>query len=198
MRDWLPMERAGGVRQLTMSRADDWGGYRITVNCLAPGWFQTAQNRVMYESKEWVEYLVERIPLKRPGAPNDLEGPIVFWLLRLAAMTKQTMLINGGIRPGSVPMWAPKRTLGSVAGRAIAGHGVVADKVGLPLHASGIDVDQQRRVGGHDDELAVAFEAGRPGCVAEPSLDGCRFRGSCRWAVRVRRARARRFRGEQR
>jgi hypothetical protein len=87
-------------------------------------------------------------------------------------------------------MWAPKRTLGPVTGRAIAGHGVVADKVGLPLHASGIDVDQQRRVGGHDDEVAVAFEAGRPGCVAEPSLDGCRFRGSCRWAVRVRRARA--------
>ncbi|MGB0124128.1 MAG: SDR family NAD(P)-dependent oxidoreductase, partial [Silvibacterium sp.] len=29
----------GGVRQLTMSLADDWGKHGITVNCLAPGWF---------------------------------------------------------------------------------------------------------------------------------------------------------------
>jgi len=42
----------GGVRQLTMSLADDWGPHGITVNCLAPGWFKTAQNKVMYENKE--------------------------------------------------------------------------------------------------------------------------------------------------
>src|ERR1700677_2118319 len=52
----------GGVRQLTMSLADDWGKHGITVNCLAPGWFQTAQNKVLYEDKKWVEYLVDRIP----------------------------------------------------------------------------------------------------------------------------------------
>jgi NAD(P)-dependent dehydrogenase (short-subunit alcohol dehydrogenase family) len=93
----------GGVRQLTMSLADDWGKYGITVNCLAPGWFQTAQNRVMYESKEWVEYLVERIPLKRPGAPNDLDGPIVFLASEASRyMTGQTMLIDGGISTGAM------------------------------------------------------------------------------------------------
>ena len=32
----------GGIRQLTMSLADDWGQHGITVNCLAPGWFKTA------------------------------------------------------------------------------------------------------------------------------------------------------------
>ena len=57
----------GGIRQLTMSLADDWGKHGITVNCLAPGWFQTAQNKVLYENQEWVDYLVDRIPLKRPG-----------------------------------------------------------------------------------------------------------------------------------
>ena len=39
----------GGIRQLTMSLADDWGPHGITVNCLAPGWFKTDQNKVMYE-----------------------------------------------------------------------------------------------------------------------------------------------------
>ena len=38
----------GGIRQLTMSLADDWGPHGITVNCLAPGWFQTEQNKVLY------------------------------------------------------------------------------------------------------------------------------------------------------
>ena len=86
-----------------MSLADDWGKHGITVNCLAPGWFQTAQNRVMYESKEWVEYLVERIPLKRPGAPNDLDGPIVFLASEASRyMTGQTMLIDGGISTGAM------------------------------------------------------------------------------------------------
>jgi len=35
-----------------MSLADDWGKHGITVNCLAPGWFRTEQNKVMYEDKE--------------------------------------------------------------------------------------------------------------------------------------------------
>jgi len=68
----------GGVKQMTMSLADEWGIHGITVNCLAPGWFKTAQNAVLYENKEWVEYICDRIPLKRPGKPNDLDGTVVF------------------------------------------------------------------------------------------------------------------------
>ncbi len=52
----------GGIRQLTMSLADDWGKHGITVNCLAPGWFKTEQNRVIYEDQEWVEYLMRSHP----------------------------------------------------------------------------------------------------------------------------------------
>ena len=48
----------GGTKQLTMSLADDWGRYGITVNCLAPGWFKTAQTAVLYENKDWVDYIL--------------------------------------------------------------------------------------------------------------------------------------------
>lgn len=93
----------GGVKQLTMSLAHDWGPHGITVNCLAPGWFKTEQNRVMYESRGWVEYLCERIPLGRPGAPGDLDGA----LLLLASdagryITGQTLLVDGGISVGAL------------------------------------------------------------------------------------------------
>ncbi len=92
----------GGTRQLTMSLADDWGKYGITVNCLAPGWFKTAQNAVMYENQEWVDYLVDRIPLKRPGQPNDLDGAVVFLASDASQyITGQTLLVDGGISTGS-------------------------------------------------------------------------------------------------
>ncbi len=92
----------GGIRQLTMSLADDWGRHGVTVNCLAPGWFRTDQNKVLYEDKEWVEYLVERIPVKRPGEPHDLDGAIVFLASEASRyVTGQTLLVDGGISTGS-------------------------------------------------------------------------------------------------
>jgi NAD(P)-dependent dehydrogenase (short-subunit alcohol dehydrogenase family) len=92
----------GGVRQLTMSLADDWGPHGITVNCLAPGWFKTKQNAVLYEDRAWVDYLIDRIPLKRTGAPEDLEGAIVFLASDASAyITGQTLLVDGGITTGA-------------------------------------------------------------------------------------------------
>jgi gluconate 5-dehydrogenase len=92
----------GGTRQLTMSLADDWGPHGITVNCLAPGWFKTAQNQVLYENAAWVEYLTDRIPLKRPGQPTDLDGAVVFLASDASAyITGQTLLVDGGISTGA-------------------------------------------------------------------------------------------------
>jgi NAD(P)-dependent dehydrogenase (short-subunit alcohol dehydrogenase family) len=93
----------GGIKQLTMSLAHDWGPHGITVNCLAPGWFKTAQNRALYDDPGWVEYLCERIPLGRPGEPADLDGA----LLLLASdagryITGQTLLVDGGISVGAI------------------------------------------------------------------------------------------------
>ena len=93
----------GGVKQMTMSLADDWGKYGITVNCLAPGWFRTDQNKVMYESKEWVDYLIDRIPLKRPGQAHDLDGAVVFLASESSRyVTGQTLLVDGGISTGAM------------------------------------------------------------------------------------------------
>jgi NAD(P)-dependent dehydrogenase (short-subunit alcohol dehydrogenase family) len=93
----------GGVRQLTMSLADDWGKFGITVNCLAPGWFKTEQNKVLYENQEWVDYLTDRIPAKRPGQPHDLDGAVVFLASEASRYVNgQTLLVDGGITVGSM------------------------------------------------------------------------------------------------
>ncbi|HHV95206.1 MAG TPA: glucose 1-dehydrogenase [Clostridiaceae bacterium] len=92
----------GGVKQMTMSLADEWGRYGITVNCLAPGWFKTEQNKVLYENKKWVEYICDRIPLKRPGQPDDLDGAIVFLASDESKyITGQIILVDGGITTGA-------------------------------------------------------------------------------------------------
>jgi len=92
----------GGIRQLTMSLADDWGQHGITVNCLAPGWFKTEQNKVLYEDPEWVAYLTDRIPVKRPGFPHDLDGAVVFLASEASRyITGQTLLVDGGISTGA-------------------------------------------------------------------------------------------------
>ena len=93
----------GGIKQLTMSLADDWGPHGITVNCLAPGWFRTEQNKVMYQDAEWVSYLSDRIPLKRPGQVGDLDAAVVFLASEESRyITGQTLLVDGGISTGAV------------------------------------------------------------------------------------------------
>ena len=101
----------GGVKQLTMSLADEWGSQGVTVNCLAPGWFRTEQNKVLYENQAWVEYISDRIPLKRPGRPNDLDGAIVFLASEESRyVTGQTLLVDGGITTGATKATVPAKS----------------------------------------------------------------------------------------
>jgi len=92
----------GGIKQLTMSLADDWGRHGVTVNCLAPGWFKTKQNEVLYHNAAWVEYITDRIPVKRPGRPDDLDGAVVFLASESSRyITGQTLLVDGGVSTGA-------------------------------------------------------------------------------------------------
>ena len=92
----------GGVMQMTKSLADEWGECGINVNCLAPGWFKTKQNAVLYENKEWVEYITDRIPLKRTGKPDDLSGSIIFLASDASEyITGQVLFVDGGITTGA-------------------------------------------------------------------------------------------------
>ncbi|PYQ52104.1 MAG: short-chain dehydrogenase, partial [Acidobacteria bacterium] len=63
----------------------------------------TAQNAAMYEDAEWVAMLKERIPVRRPGQPSDLEGAVVFLASEASAyVTGQTLLVDGGISVGAI------------------------------------------------------------------------------------------------
>lgn len=92
----------GAILSMTRSLAAEWGKFGITVNVLAPGWFKTAQNAVLYENKEWVDYITERIPLNRPGQPHDLDGTVIFLASDASEyITGQIILVDGGFTTGA-------------------------------------------------------------------------------------------------
>jgi len=92
----------GGALQMTRGMAVEWGKYGITVNVLAPGWFRTSATTVLYENKEWLNYISGRIPLGRPGQPSDLDGAVVFLASDASAyVTGQILLVDGGFTTGA-------------------------------------------------------------------------------------------------
>jgi NAD(P)-dependent dehydrogenase (short-subunit alcohol dehydrogenase family) len=85
-----------GLIQLTKQLALELARFRIRVNAIAPGYFETDLNRTFFASEEG-KALVKRIPQRRMGQLEDLDGP----LLLLASdasryMTGEVIVIDGG------------------------------------------------------------------------------------------------------
>lgn len=94
----------GGVLQLTKSLAAEWGPFGVNVNVIAPGWFRTEQTEALYRDKKWVKYITERIPLRRTGRMEDLDGAIIFLASDASNyITGQIILIDGGFTTGTAP-----------------------------------------------------------------------------------------------
>lgn len=85
-----------GLTQLTRCLALELARYQIRVNGIAPGYFATDMNQAFFATDAGAA-LVKRIPQRRVGLPEDLDGP----LLLLASdasryMTGATLVVDGG------------------------------------------------------------------------------------------------------
>ena len=84
------------VIQMTAAHALEWARYGIRVNAIAPGYIATEMNQEFFESEPGLA-LVKRIPMRRLGAPEDLDG--AFLLLATDAsrwMTGSCITVDGG------------------------------------------------------------------------------------------------------
>lgn len=79
-----------GVIQMTKAMAVEWGRYGINVNAICPGYITTELNRD-HLAGEQGHKLIEMLPRKRMGKPEDLDG----LLLLLAA--EESHFMNGAI-----------------------------------------------------------------------------------------------------
>jgi len=68
----------GGIGQLTMALANEWGSKGINVNAIAPGYIRTDNTQALQDDKDRHDAILTRIPAGRWGETQDFAGPVVF------------------------------------------------------------------------------------------------------------------------
>jgi NAD(P)-dependent dehydrogenase (short-subunit alcohol dehydrogenase family) len=82
------------VLGLTRALAREAGEHGIRVNAVAPGFTDTEGARALADP---ATYDTTATPLRRVGRPDDIVGPVAFFLSPSSAfVTGQTLLVNGG------------------------------------------------------------------------------------------------------
>ena len=84
------------LRGMTMAMAKEFGPSGITVNCLEPGFIDTAMNATLDEAV--VRALCEETPLGHMGTPQDVAAAALFLASENAAfITGQILGVDGGL-----------------------------------------------------------------------------------------------------
>jgi len=85
-----------GLTHLTHVLAMELARYGILVNALAPGYVETDFNRAFFQT-EAGKALISRIPLKRLGQTDDLDGALLFLCSPASAyVTGAVLAVDGG------------------------------------------------------------------------------------------------------
>lgn len=85
----------GGMISMTKTLARDLAPYNITVNAIAPGQIETDMGALSDDARQRI---IEMIPLRRLGAPNDIAYAALFLASDAASyITGATLDVNGGI-----------------------------------------------------------------------------------------------------
>jgi 2-deoxy-D-gluconate 3-dehydrogenase len=67
-----------GIAGLTKALANEWTGYGVCVNAIAPGYIATDNTQALQDDPDRSRSILERIPAGRWGQPRDFAGAIVF------------------------------------------------------------------------------------------------------------------------
>jgi len=88
-----------GVINMTQSLAVEWGPQHIRVNCIAPGWIETPFNSPLgFLQAPFVVSALKRVPLQRPGKPEDIAGAAIYLASDAADyVTGLTIIVDGGL-----------------------------------------------------------------------------------------------------
>lgn len=87
----------GGVAQLTRAMAEAWSRDGINVNALGPGFFPTELTAPVFADEARARRNAEQTCIGRNGAPEDLDGPLLFLCSDASRyVTGQILMVDGG------------------------------------------------------------------------------------------------------
>jgi NAD(P)-dependent dehydrogenase (short-subunit alcohol dehydrogenase family) len=90
------------LSQLTKTMAIELAAHNIQVNCLCPGFIATELTAPLWDDPQRRQWMLDRLPIKRPGLPADLLGMTILLASRASDyLTGQTMYVDGGFLAGS-------------------------------------------------------------------------------------------------
>ena len=78
------------MNQMTRQLALEWARHDIQVNAICPGYIETEMNSAHWQSDAG-KTLISRMPRKRVGTPNDLDG------LMLLLASDQSRFMTGSV-----------------------------------------------------------------------------------------------------
>jgi NAD(P)-dependent dehydrogenase (short-subunit alcohol dehydrogenase family) len=83
----------GVLRNLSL----EWSGRGIRANGIGPGYIHTALTDALFTDEERMAKMMDRIPMKRFGTPEDLIGATVFLASEASSyITGELLMIDGG------------------------------------------------------------------------------------------------------
>jgi NAD(P)-dependent dehydrogenase (short-subunit alcohol dehydrogenase family) len=90
-----------GLLGVMRSLAVEWASRGLRANALCPGYFRTALTAPVFDDPARRDWIVSRIPMRRPGEPEDLSGAALFLLSDASSyITGQTVNVDGGWTSG--------------------------------------------------------------------------------------------------
>jgi len=85
-----------GLIHLTRALAMEWARHKIRVNAICPGYIETEMNEDFWKTPGG-QRLIERIPQRRIGRPEDLDGALLLLASNAGAfMTGSVVTVDGG------------------------------------------------------------------------------------------------------
>ncbi len=87
----------GGIGQLTKALANEWAAHGVQVNAIAPGYVRTDNTQALQDDPVRSKSILDRIPARRSGDPEDFKGPVVFLASSASDyVSGEILVVDGG------------------------------------------------------------------------------------------------------